>query len=193
MEKIHDVIVVGAGAAGLVAAGRAAELGGQVLLLEKMERAGRKLLITGKGRCNLTNDAPQSEFLKHIHPDSRFLRHAFAAFFSNDIIRLLNDNGCATVVERGGRVFPVSNKSADVVDALMQWVTRNQVEISYGHKVEKLIIQDGEVTGLKVRTRDGIQVMPREKHHCLHGREIISGHRFGWRWIPVRQRSRTYH
>jgi len=158
MEKIHDVIVVGAGAAGLVAAGRAAELGGQVLLLEKMERAGRKLLITGKGRCNLTNDAPQSEFLKHIHPDSRFLRHAFAAFFSSDIIRLLNDNGCATVVERGGRVFPASNKAAAVVDALSQWVTHNQVEIRCGHKVEELIIQAGEVSGLKIRTRDGIHV-----------------------------------
>jgi hypothetical protein len=158
MEKIYDVIVVGAGAAGLVAAGRAAELGGQVLLLEKMERVGRKLLITGKGRCNLTNDAPPSEFLKHIHPDSRFLRHAFATFFSNDIIRLLNDHGCATVVERGGRVFPSANKSAAVVDALLQWVTHNQVEIHCGHKVEQLIIQAGEVTGLKIRTRDGLQV-----------------------------------
>ena len=136
MEQIYDVIVVGAGAAGLIAAGRAAELGGKVLLLEKMERAGRKILISGKGRCNITNNAPLEEFLQHIHPDSRFLAHAFAGFFSHDIVRLLDDHGCPTVVERGGRVFPVSNKSADVVDALMRWVLRNRVEIRYGHKVE---------------------------------------------------------
>ncbi len=82
MEIIYDVIVVGAGAAGLIAAARVAELGGRVLLLEKMERAGRKMLISGKGRCNITNDTPQNEFLKPIHPDGRFLRHAFSNYFS---------------------------------------------------------------------------------------------------------------
>jgi predicted Rossmann fold flavoprotein len=155
----YDVIVAGAGAAGLIAAGRAAELGGKVLLLEKMERAGRKLLITGKGRCNITNDAPQDEFLKHIHPNSRFLRHAFARFFSNDIIRLLDEHGCPTVVERGARVFPTSNKSSDVVLALMQWVLKNRVEIRYRHKVEGLLIKDGRIDGLKVHTPAGSRVI----------------------------------
>ena len=159
------MIVVGAGAAGLLAAGRAAELGGRVLLLEKMERAGRKLLITGKGRCNITNDAPPDEFLKHIHPNSRFVRHAFAGFFSGDIIRLLNDNGCATVVERGARVFPASGKSADVVNALVQWVGRRQVEIRCRHKVEGLIIRDGRIDALKVRSAAG--------HRVIHARSVI--------------------
>ena len=163
MERIdpvnYDVIVVGAGAAGLLAAGRAAELGGKVLLLEKMERAGRKLLLTGKGRCNITNDAPEDEFLKHIHPNSRFLRHAFAGLFANDIIRLLSSHGCATVVERGARVFPVSNKAADVVHALMQWVLKNQVQIRYRHKVEGLVIKDGKIDGLKVHSPAGRQVV----------------------------------
>ena len=127
----YDVVVVGAGAAGLIAAGRAAELGAKVLLLEKMERAGRKLLITGKGRCNITNDAPQSEFYEHIYPNSRFLKHAFSAFFSADIIRLLQKYGTETVVERGGRVFPESSSSADVVKALLRWVTENKVEFRY--------------------------------------------------------------
>ena len=157
MEKKYDVIIVGAGAAGLIAAGRAAELGGKVLLLEKMERAGRKLLITGKGRCNITNDAPQSEFLNHIYPNSRFLRHAFSTFFSKDIIRLLNENGCETVVERGGRVFPVSGKSADVVNALMKWVMKNKVTIRYGQRVESLAIKEGKVAGLKVHSSTGKQ------------------------------------
>lgn len=155
----YDVIVVGAGAAGLIAAGRAAELGGKVLLLEKMERAGRKLLITGKGRCNITNDAPESEFLKHIHPNSQFLRHAFARFFSHDIIRLLDEHGCPTVVERGARVFPVSNKAADVVHALTQWVLKNRVEIRYRHKVESLLIEDGQIAGLKVHSPAGTRII----------------------------------
>jgi predicted Rossmann fold flavoprotein len=145
-----DVVVVGAGAAGLIAAGRVAELGGKVLLLEKMERAGRKLLITGKGRCNITNDAPQSEFLDHIYPNSRFLKPAFASFFSGDIIRLLEKYGTETVVERGGRVFPVSNSSADVVKALLKWVNAHSVEIRYRHQVERLITIGGEVKGLLV-------------------------------------------
>jgi len=157
--------VVGAGAAGLLAAGRAAELGGKVLLLEKMERAGRKILISGKGRCNITNDAPLSDFLQHIHPDSSFLQHAFAGFFSQDIVRLLAENGCTTVVERGARVFPVSNKAADVVRALLQWVERQQVDIRYRHKVEGLRVSDGQVTGLKVLTPTGSRT--------VHAKSII--------------------
>ena len=81
-----DVIVVGAGPAGLLAAGRAAELGGKVLVLEKMLQEGRKLLITGKGRCNITNNSDIGDFLKHVHPNGRFLRNAFSRFFSKDII-----------------------------------------------------------------------------------------------------------
>ncbi len=155
--KKYDVIVVGAGAAGLIAAGRAAELGGSVLLLEKMERVGRKLLITGKGRCNITNDAPMSDFFAHIYPNSRFLKHSFMTFFAGDIIRLLNENGLETVVERGGRVFPVTNKSADVVDTLMKWVMRYRVEVRYGCKVDSLIVKDGVVKGLKVISGNGKQ------------------------------------
>lgn len=150
----YDVVVIGAGASGLVAAGRVAELGGKVLLLEKMERAGRKLLITGKGRCNITNDAPQSDFFDHIYPNSRFLKHAFATFFSADIIRLLNNYGTETIVERGGRVFPVSNKSADVVNSMLKWLHANHVEIRYGHQVERLITIGGEIKGLLVKTSE---------------------------------------
>jgi predicted Rossmann fold flavoprotein len=150
--KEYDVVVIGAGAAGLIAAGRAAELDGKVLLLEKMERAGRKLLITGKGRCNITNDAPQGDFYDHIYPNARFLKHAFATFFFHDIIRLLEKNGLETVVERGGRVFPATNSSADVVKALLKWVNAGHVEIRYGQRVEHLIISDGQVQGLVVNT-----------------------------------------
>jgi predicted Rossmann fold flavoprotein len=147
--KNYDVVVIGAGAAGLLASGRAAERGAKVLLLEKMERAGRKLLITGKGRCNITNDAPQSEYFKHIFPNGRYLKHAFGTFFSKDIVNLLELNGVKTVVERGDRVFPESNKSSDVVEALLRYCNKNRVDIQCRHKVEKLLIDNGEIKGVQ--------------------------------------------
>lgn len=100
MINYFDVIVIGAGPAGLLAAGRAAELGGKVLVLEKMKQEGRKLLITGKGRCNITNNAPISEFIKHVYPDGRFLRPAFSCFFSKDIIELLKTHGVEAEIGR---------------------------------------------------------------------------------------------
>jgi predicted Rossmann fold flavoprotein len=145
----YDVIVIGAGPAGLLAAGRAAELGGRVLVLEKMKQEGRKLLITGKGRCNITNDAPVSEFIKHVYPEGRFLRNAFSRFFSKDIIELLKNHGVEAVLERGGRYFPASNQSSDVLKALLLWVKNLNVEIRCGYKVEKLYIENNIITGLK--------------------------------------------
>ncbi len=145
----YDVIVVGAGPAGLMAAGRAAELGGKVLVLEKMMREGSKLLITGKGRCNLTNNAPVSEFIKHVYPKGRFLRNAFNQFFSEDIIELLQRYGVDITLERGGRYFPTSGKSADVLNGLLKWVHESGVEIQCGQRVEKLHIEDNSIKGLQ--------------------------------------------
>ena len=144
-----DAIIVGAGPAGLLAAGRAAELGGKVLVLEKMKREGRKLLITGKGRCNITNDAPISEFIKHVYPNGRFLRTAFSSFYSKDIIELLQKHGVECTLERGGRYFPASNRSADVLKALLQWVNSFKVEIRCGCRVEELIVEDNTIKGGK--------------------------------------------
>lgn len=144
-----DVLVVGAGPAGLLAAGRAAELGGKVLVLEKMRSEGRKLLITGKGRCNITNDAAIGEFITHVYPNGRFLRNAFSQFFSKDIIELLQKYGVESTLERGGRYFPASNKSADVLKALLKWVNELKVEIRCGHRVENLIIEKGAIKGVR--------------------------------------------
>jgi len=144
-----DVIVVGAGPAGLLAAGRAAEMGAKVLLLEKMAREGRKLLITGKGRCNITNDAPISEFVDHIYPDGRFLKSAFSQFFSPDIIELLQKNGVEVILERGGRYFPASSKSADVLKALLTWVKKMKVDTRCGHRVERLLIENNVIKGIQ--------------------------------------------
>ncbi|MCD4711497.1 MAG: NAD(P)/FAD-dependent oxidoreductase [Bacteroidales bacterium] len=152
--EIFDVIVVGAGPAGLLAAGSASEAGCRVLILEKMRQEGRKLLITGKGRCNITNDANVGEFIKHVYPNGRFLRPAFGHFFSNEILELLHKYGVKTTCERGGRYFPSSNRSADVLWALLKWVREVKVEIRCGHKVEKLIIENQTIQGVQVNGQE---------------------------------------
>jgi len=144
-----DLIVVGAGPAGLLAAGRAAELGGKILVLEKMQQEGRKLLITGKGRCNITNNADIGEFIKHVYPKGRFLRNAFSHFYSTDIIELLERYGVDINLERGGRYFPTGNKASDVLKALLQWVNELKVEIRCAHRVEKLIVENDEIKGVQ--------------------------------------------
>jgi predicted Rossmann fold flavoprotein len=150
---IYDVIVVGAGAAGIVAAGRASHLGARVLLVEKMRQPGRKLLITGKGRCNITHDAPASVYYKNIFPNGRFLKHAFGAFFTGDILKIMHERGVETTTERGNRVFPVSNRSADVLRALTGWMGNRNIDILYSTRVTGLIMDAGRVSG--IRTTDG--------------------------------------
>jgi hypothetical protein len=116
-----QVIVVGGGAAGLIAAGRAAELGAEVLVLEKMGEAGKKLLVSGKERCNLTNVAPLEDFLHHYGPQGAFLRNAYYRFFREELVALLDRYGVQTHVERGGRIFPMSGQAVDVRDALLRY------------------------------------------------------------------------
>jgi len=147
--KTWDVIIVGAGPAGLLAAGRAAELGAKVLILEKMRQEGRKLMITGKGRCNITNSAEIGEFITHVFPKGKFLRNAFSQYFSTDIIALLEKQGLDVALERGGRYFPTNNKAPDVLKAILKWVNELGVEIFTGYQVEKLIVEDGEIKGLQ--------------------------------------------
>jgi len=148
-ERKYDVIVIGAGASGLIAAGRAAHLGARVLLLEKMRSAGRKLLITGKGRCNITNDAPQSVFFKNIFPKGRFLKHAFDAFFTDDILQILNDHGVEIITERGKRIFPVSNNASDVLNAILQWMGKKNIEIRYNTRVTSLLTGNDGINGVR--------------------------------------------
>lgn len=145
----YDVIIIGAGPAGLLAAGRAAELGGKVLILEKMRAAGRKLLITGKGRCNITNNAEIPEFITHVYPNGKFLRNAFSQYYSKDIIELLEKYGVDVSLERGGRYFPTSNRAADILQALLKWTDELGVEIITGQRVEKLITENGKIKGIR--------------------------------------------
>lgn len=147
---LYDVIVVGAGAAGLFAAGQAAAQGARTLLLEKMDRPGRKLLITGKGRCNLTNTTPLADFITHFGPNGRFLWQSFNTFFADNLIRFFNDLGIPTVTERGGRVFPASGSAQDIVEGLLQWVRRTGVAIQTHAPVERLLVIENQIKGALV-------------------------------------------
>lgn len=149
-----DVIIVGAGPAGLLAAGRAAELGAKVLVLEKMRTEGRKLLITGKGRCNVTNSAPIGDFITHVFPNGRFLKNAFSQYFSEDILELLKHYNVDITLERGGRYFPTSQKAKDILDALLNWMNDLGVEIKCGYRVEKLLVKNDVITGVRANSEE---------------------------------------
>ena len=144
-----DVVVIGAGPAGLLAAGKAAKDGASVLLLEKMEKPARKLRITVKGRCNITNLKPLDEFLSQIFPEPRFLRDAFTEFFSNDIIELLQSQGVVTVTERGQRVFPASGKAWDVAESIVSWAKGNGVTIECNASVKAININGNAVKSVE--------------------------------------------
>ncbi|NLW22474.1 MAG: NAD(P)/FAD-dependent oxidoreductase [Tissierellia bacterium] len=143
--------VIGGGPAGMIAAGFAGSRGIDVTLIEKNQRLGKKMFITGKGRCNITNASPIEEFFEKIITNSSFLYSSFYSFTNDDIIRLLESYGLKTKVERGNRVFPVSDKSSDVIKALEKFLIDNNVNILLKTKVKevdfngkfKLTFEDG--------------------------------------------------
>lgn len=147
MDNAYDIAVVGAGPAGLMAAITAAGKGAKVLLLEKMEKPARKLRITGKGRCNITNINPEDGFLANVFPDSRFFRSSFRNFSNTDLVRFLNAAGLDTVEERGGRVFPASQKSWDVAEVLVREAEKKATVICNA-KVSALYAEQDTVKGL---------------------------------------------
>ena len=147
------VVVIGGGAAGLLAGIAAAQNGAETIILEKMRRPGKKILITGKGRCNITNSCDLQEIIKNIPGNGRFLNSALRRFTNQDIVQLLEDNGLPTKVERGGRVFPVSDKAVDVVDTLVKIFKDNGGTLLTDCRVKSIEIANGKVTG--VVTADG--------------------------------------
>ncbi len=163
MTQDYDFIIVGAGASGMLAAISAANSEKRVLLIEKMSRAGRKILISGKGRCNITNTAYQSEFYKKIYPKAKFLKHAFSDFFSKEMIALLENNGLKTKTERGGRVFPESDKAKDVVDTLLHIIKKKNVEIRTDTKAVEIISQNNCVKALKVEQNGKTEIISTKK------------------------------
>jgi len=132
---IYDIAVVGGGAAGAMAAIRSSELGKRVVLVERNDAIGKKILITGKGRCNLTNTAPIEEFIGRFGRQGKFLRSAFYAFFNEDLIEFFRSRGLEVKAERQGRVFPATDKARSVVDVLEKSLADNQVEVRYNARM----------------------------------------------------------
>lgn len=147
------VLVIGAGPAGMMAAGAAAENGADVIIVEKNQRVGRKLAITGKGRCNITNFCDNETFIAHVTANPRFLYSAINRFSCYDTVAFFEDRGLATKVERGNRVFPVSDKALDVVDTLYEYLTELGVQIVH-QEVKGLLIENGSVKGVRLQDRD---------------------------------------
>lgn len=159
MEKdnIYDVIVIGAGAAGLMAAATAARNGKQVLLMEKMEKAGRKIRISGKGRCNVTNARPPEEFREAIRVNADFFDVAFAEFNNKATIRLFERLGVKLDIERGQRVFPHSGKAWDIANALVDYCTDNGVTFMYDTRADGILTSDGKVYGVTYVNKRGFR------------------------------------
>ena len=184
-----NIIVIGGGAAGLMAAGTAAEQGANVTLFETNEKVGRKLFITGKGRCNVCNDCDAQEVLRNVPVNPRFLYSALGAFSPADVKAFFEEKGVALKTERGNRVFPVSDRASDIIDALFLWVRRTGVSIVHA-SVSDLVMQDGRVTGVRAgkktcladrrparpatatasRARQGIPLSRRTRRSCRSSR-----------------------
>ena len=149
----YDGIVIGGGPAGMFAAITAASQGSKVLLLERNDRLGKKLLITGKGRCNVTNDCSAEEVLQNIPRNSRFLYSAMTAFPPDKVQAFFMDNGCSLKTERGNRVFPVSDRSASVLDTLKQQLKQHKVAVQTA-RVRQILVDDGVVIGVRTEKED---------------------------------------
>ena len=147
-----DVLIVGGGAAGLMAAITASDNGKKVVVVERNERPARKVMITGKGRCNVTNNTDLDGLIKAVRNNSRFLYSAFSEFSSLDTMKFFENNGVPLKTERGNRVFPQSDKAVDIVDALVNAAKRKKVSFIHG-KVTEITVENGIVTG--VITEDG--------------------------------------
>ena len=147
---MKKIIVIGAGPAGMMAAIKAAENGADVTILEKMKRPGKKMLITGKGRCNITNAATIPEIIKNIHGNGKFLNSSLRAYDNEDVIYFFESQGVPTKVERGQRVFPVSDKAQDVVDAMVHKLHELGVKIETDSPAAEILAQDGSVKAVKL-------------------------------------------
>lgn len=153
---MHDVIVIGGGAAGMMAALFAARTGGRVTLLERNEKLGKKVYITGKGRCNVTNDCTVDEFMREVARNPRFLYSALSCFSPQQMMALLEDGGCPVVVQRGRRVFPATEKASDVTRTLEKLLREAGVRVVFGARVQDIVARDGAVSGVTLTDGRGL-------------------------------------
>lgn len=150
MKVNCDTIVIGGGASGLLTAGFLAKEGEKVLLLEKMERLGRKVLISGKGRCNVTNDCTVEDFLPQVKSGQKFLMSALYSFTPEQTMSFFKERGVKLKTERGNRVFPVSDRSQDIVRALENFLKENGGQVRLNTQVDEILTSDKQITGVKL-------------------------------------------
>ena len=150
------VIVVGGGPAGIISAITASEGKNEVIIIEKNNTLGKKLLITGKGRCNITSSLDMDEFIKNVPGNGKFLYSAFQSFTNKDIIELLNKNGLKVKEERGNRIFPVTDKAQSVLDCLEKELRKKNIKVFYRSRVKKVLVKNSVVTGVELE--DGKQI-----------------------------------
>lgn len=151
------MVVIGAGAAGMVAASVAADRGLDVTLLEKNHRVGRKILITGKGRCNITNDCDIEELIENVPTNGKFLYSAFYTFTNDDVIKMFNDLGVKTKTERGKRVFPESDKAHDIANALEKQIKDKKVNLILNANVDKIIAKNNKIEKVILKDKKEIK------------------------------------
>ena len=173
----YDGIIIGGGPAGMFAAITTAERGQRVLLLERNDRLGKKLLITGKGRCNVTNDCTGQEILQNTPRNGRFLYSAMTAFPPEKTMAFFEEHGCALKTERGNRVFPVTDKSQSVLECLQRELRRLGVTVKNA-RVKHILAEDGQVTGVETQN----ETIPARWDPC-HRRRVLSHHRLHRRWL----------
>ena len=147
---VNQIVIVGAGPAGMMAAAAAAECGGSVLLLEKMPRVGRKMMITGKGRCNVTSADDVPDIIRNIIGNGRFLNSSLRAFDNADVMAFFEGLGVPLKTERGNRVFPQSDRAADVVDAMVKHLRDQEVEIRTNTSVSGLLTEANKICGVRL-------------------------------------------
>ena len=147
-----DVIVIGGGAAGLMAGITAARQGASVVVLERMKEPGKKMMITGKGRCNITNSCPMEEFIPNLPGNGKFLFSALQQFTNDDLLRFFQEQGLETVTERGGRVFPATGKAKDVIAVLRSALQKAGGRLVTGAQATGFTVKPGQVTGIRYRT-----------------------------------------
>lgn len=164
-----DIIVIGGGAAGLMASAGAAQYGASVIVLEKMPRPGRKIMITGKGRCNFTNLKAWNEFSTHIHPKPNFLKPSFYNLSSEKMIEFLEAQGLECIVERGERAFPVSHLASDVVDALVRAAEGAGARVLCGKEVADIVMSSEVETSFTLKCSDGSTFKCRKIIICTGG------------------------
>ncbi|HBC83978.1 MAG TPA: hypothetical protein DCZ30_00545 [Clostridiales bacterium] len=153
------VVVIGGGPAGMMSAITAAEKGDEVIVLEKMNALGRKLLITGKGRCNITSSLDIKDFISNVPGNGKFLYSSFQNYTNKDIINFLQKQGVQVKEERGNRIFPVSDKSKDVLDAFIRKMKELKIDIRTNSKVVKIEVKNEEVKGVRYINKEGNEIL----------------------------------